>query len=252
MIDAAEEHLGAERAGRYLRKFYPHYLDRLGAPRGVADELQRSAGTRPRPGAGPRAGRRAPRASRGGPLSLTERVEAWAAQGRRETFRDHGIHVTARTGEGPLLLLLHGFPTSSYDWRAVLEIESGAGRARLRLPRLRALRQAARSHLRPRLAGRPDRGADRAPRRGRPGVHLRPRHGDLGRDRAVRPRHRRRARLRGDRGAALQRLDDPRARPPHPRPADAAQPARAARRPAHLGALLQGPVRLDLLRPSTR
>ncbi|MGZ8665553.1 MAG: tRNA dihydrouridine synthase [Solirubrobacterales bacterium] len=44
VIDGAEQHLGVERAGRYLRKFYPHYLERLGAPRGVADELQRSAG----------------------------------------------------------------------------------------------------------------------------------------------------------------------------------------------------------------
>ena len=30
MIDRAVEHLGAERAGRYLRKFYPWYLERLG------------------------------------------------------------------------------------------------------------------------------------------------------------------------------------------------------------------------------
>ena len=43
MIDRAEEHLGAERAERYLRKFYPWYLERLEAPKEVADELQRSA-----------------------------------------------------------------------------------------------------------------------------------------------------------------------------------------------------------------
>jgi tRNA-dihydrouridine synthase B len=30
VIDRAEEHLGVERAGRYLRKFYPWYADRLG------------------------------------------------------------------------------------------------------------------------------------------------------------------------------------------------------------------------------
>jgi tRNA-dihydrouridine synthase B len=30
IIGCAEEHLGAERAGRYLRKFYPWYADRLG------------------------------------------------------------------------------------------------------------------------------------------------------------------------------------------------------------------------------
>ncbi|MGD9737638.1 MAG: tRNA dihydrouridine synthase [Solirubrobacterales bacterium] len=43
VIDRAEEHLGEERARRYLRKFYPWYTARLEAPPGVVDELQRSA-----------------------------------------------------------------------------------------------------------------------------------------------------------------------------------------------------------------
>jgi tRNA-dihydrouridine synthase B len=43
VIDRAEEHLGAERAQRYLRKFHPWYVERLEAPKEVADELQRSA-----------------------------------------------------------------------------------------------------------------------------------------------------------------------------------------------------------------
>jgi len=43
VIDRAEEHLGAERAQRYLRKFYPWYTVRLEAPSEVVDELQRSA-----------------------------------------------------------------------------------------------------------------------------------------------------------------------------------------------------------------
>jgi nifR3 family TIM-barrel protein len=43
VIDRAEEHLGGDRAGRYLRKFYPWYMERLEAPREVVDELQRSA-----------------------------------------------------------------------------------------------------------------------------------------------------------------------------------------------------------------
>jgi nifR3 family TIM-barrel protein len=42
-IDRAEEHLGSERAARYLRKFYPWYVDAIGAPPGVSEELQRSA-----------------------------------------------------------------------------------------------------------------------------------------------------------------------------------------------------------------
>ncbi|MEK6277997.1 MAG: tRNA-dihydrouridine synthase [Actinomycetota bacterium] len=44
VIDQAEQHFGAERASRNLRKFYPWYLERLDAPRAVSDELQRSAG----------------------------------------------------------------------------------------------------------------------------------------------------------------------------------------------------------------
>jgi nifR3 family TIM-barrel protein len=43
VVDRAEEHLGAERAERYLRKFYPWYTERLQAPAAVAEELQRSA-----------------------------------------------------------------------------------------------------------------------------------------------------------------------------------------------------------------
>ena len=43
VIDRAEEHLGAERAARYLRKFYPWYTARLEAPPALVDELQRSA-----------------------------------------------------------------------------------------------------------------------------------------------------------------------------------------------------------------
>jgi nifR3 family TIM-barrel protein len=42
VIDRAEEHLGPERAARYLRKFYPWYLGRLHARPEIADALQRS------------------------------------------------------------------------------------------------------------------------------------------------------------------------------------------------------------------
>jgi tRNA-dihydrouridine synthase B len=40
VIDRAEEHLGPGRAARYLRKFYPWYLERLGAENSVAAALQ--------------------------------------------------------------------------------------------------------------------------------------------------------------------------------------------------------------------
>jgi nifR3 family TIM-barrel protein len=42
-IDRAEEHMGTERAGRYLRKFYPWYVERLDASPELAGELQRHA-----------------------------------------------------------------------------------------------------------------------------------------------------------------------------------------------------------------
>ncbi len=43
VMDRAEEHLGTERAGRYLRKFYPWYVERLGVSAEFAQELQRNA-----------------------------------------------------------------------------------------------------------------------------------------------------------------------------------------------------------------
>jgi nifR3 family TIM-barrel protein len=43
VIDRAEEHLGEERATRYLRKFYPWYVESLGVSPELAEELQRSA-----------------------------------------------------------------------------------------------------------------------------------------------------------------------------------------------------------------
>ena len=42
VMDRAEEHLGPERAARYLRKFYPWYLERLGADRTIASAFQES------------------------------------------------------------------------------------------------------------------------------------------------------------------------------------------------------------------
>jgi pimeloyl-ACP methyl ester carboxylesterase len=56
---------------------------------------------------------------------LTERVREWAARGRSEEFRGRAIHVFRQEGEGPPLVLLHGFPSSSYDWRLLLEDLAG-------------------------------------------------------------------------------------------------------------------------------
>ncbi len=54
---------------------------------------------------------------------LTEPVREWRSAGRVERFRDRRIHVFERPGADPPLLLLHGFPSSSYDWRALLAEE---------------------------------------------------------------------------------------------------------------------------------
>jgi tRNA-dihydrouridine synthase B len=42
VVDRAEEHLGPGRAARYLRKFYPWYLERLSAEKPLATALQES------------------------------------------------------------------------------------------------------------------------------------------------------------------------------------------------------------------
>jgi pimeloyl-ACP methyl ester carboxylesterase len=54
---------------------------------------------------------------------LTPRVAAWRDRGADEEFRGRRIHVFRREADGPLLVLLHGFPSSSYDWVPLLEIE---------------------------------------------------------------------------------------------------------------------------------
>ena len=40
VMDRAEEHLGPDRAARYLRKFYPWYLERLGTEGSIASAFQ--------------------------------------------------------------------------------------------------------------------------------------------------------------------------------------------------------------------
>ncbi len=55
---------------------------------------------------------------------MNERVTAWRDRGADEDFRDRRIHLYRQGGDGPLLLLLHGFPSSSYDWRLLLDRET--------------------------------------------------------------------------------------------------------------------------------
>jgi pimeloyl-ACP methyl ester carboxylesterase len=52
---------------------------------------------------------------------LTDRVRAWERSGRLIEHRGQRIFVRAQEGSGTPLLFLHGYPSSSYDWRAVLD-----------------------------------------------------------------------------------------------------------------------------------
>src|SRR5690606_29462466 len=54
-------------------------------------------------------------------MSLGERVETWRLKGKLADFRGHAIHTYYQDGDGPLIVLLHGFPTSSFDWRYLVE-----------------------------------------------------------------------------------------------------------------------------------
>lgn len=56
-------------------------------------------------------------------MPLTERVRAWQQRGESSEFRGHAIHTYRQPGDGPLVLMLHGFPSSSYDWRLLLDQE---------------------------------------------------------------------------------------------------------------------------------
>jgi len=53
---------------------------------------------------------------------LTERAQNWLETGTIEDVLDRRLYVRRRRGDGPLLVFLHGFPSSSYDWRELLEL----------------------------------------------------------------------------------------------------------------------------------
>jgi pimeloyl-ACP methyl ester carboxylesterase len=62
---------------------------------------------------------------------LTERVRSWQAAGTVEDVLGRQLFVHRNgSGEGTLLLFLHGFPSSSYDWRPLFELR-GEEEARL-------------------------------------------------------------------------------------------------------------------------
>src|SRR2546430_6388667 len=56
---------------------------------------------------------------------LTPRTQAWHDSGRYLEAMGHRIFVRERDGDGVPLLLLHGFPSSSYDWSRLLQLLPG-------------------------------------------------------------------------------------------------------------------------------
>lgn len=62
---------------------------------------------------------------------LTPNVERWRDAGGFEQVAGWRLYVQRRAGDGPLLLFLHGFPSSSYDWRALLAQPGVRNRAAL-------------------------------------------------------------------------------------------------------------------------
>lgn len=58
---------------------------------------------------------------------LTTRVAAWKAAGTYEVVNGHRIFVRRSSSGGPLVALLHGYPTSGYDWRAILPTLEATG-----------------------------------------------------------------------------------------------------------------------------
>lgn len=56
---------------------------------------------------------------------MTARVEAWRRGGTVRELAGRRIFVREGEGEGPPALFLHGYPSSSYDWREVLALLPG-------------------------------------------------------------------------------------------------------------------------------
>ncbi|MGI8631075.1 MAG: alpha/beta fold hydrolase [Solirubrobacterales bacterium] len=51
---------------------------------------------------------------------LTHRTEQWRQQGEMVEISGRSLFVRSERGDKPLLLFLHGFPSSSWDWRELI------------------------------------------------------------------------------------------------------------------------------------
>ena len=59
-------------------------------------------------------------------MSVVSGIEEWWEGGSRERIGDHDVFVRLE-GDGPWVTLLHGFPTSSYDWEPIVPALVEAG-----------------------------------------------------------------------------------------------------------------------------
>ena len=58
-------------------------------------------------------------------MDLPARVAAWRERGRdEEVLRSPHPPSSSTRGASRSLIFLHGFPSSSYDWRALLDLET--------------------------------------------------------------------------------------------------------------------------------
>lgn len=55
-------------------------------------------------------------------MPLSDRVQRWRDAGEERVIAGRRIHVHRQRAHGPLIVFLHGFPSSSFDWRSVLEL----------------------------------------------------------------------------------------------------------------------------------
>jgi pimeloyl-ACP methyl ester carboxylesterase len=62
-------------------------------------------------------------------MALTERVVEWQSRGERVSALGHQVFVVRQGSRRPAIVMLHGFPSSSYDWRALLEQQAMRDRA---------------------------------------------------------------------------------------------------------------------------
>jgi pimeloyl-ACP methyl ester carboxylesterase len=52
----------------------------------------------------------------------TARVDSWRAGGELVDVNGRRLFLNTSAGDGPQLLFLHGYPSSSYDWRLLLQL----------------------------------------------------------------------------------------------------------------------------------